>query len=94
MGLLINIRYGKNTVRVYNQLRMGTLILGPLFVLSGIADFFWFGTTTFQGRVLIGVERIIVDAIFIVIGLLLCRLRLTVLREKRTHDKIASFFCT
>jgi hypothetical protein len=90
MGLLRDIRYGKTTIRVYSQMRTGATIGGPLFVLMGIVELFGFGATSFQGKVLTGVGRIVSDVLFVVIGLLLCYLRLTILRDRRSYDKSKS----
>jgi len=81
MGFLQNIRDGKNTVRVYNQLRVVTA-LGPFFVLIGIVDLLGFATTSARG-----IERITADVMFIALGLLLFYFRLTIFREKRTYNK-------
>jgi hypothetical protein len=90
MGLLRDIRYGKSTVRVYNQMRTGATIAGPLFVLMGFGGLFGFGATSFQGKVLTGFGCMILDVLFVVIGLLLCYLRLTILRDRRSYDKSKS----
>lgn len=87
MGLLQNIRHGKGTIRNYNQMRMSAAILGPFFILMGIAGFLGFGTLSVQGKALTGIWRIVWDSLLAGIGLLLCYLRLTILREKRAYDK-------
>lgn len=89
MGLFIEI---KKLGRAYTfiWLRTMALVIGPIFVLGGVAGMFGFGTIKALGTVLTGISRIIVCSLCIVIGLLLFRLWFTRPQEKQINNKSTS----
>ena len=87
MAFIQRIRSGPLVVRIYNRSRLVLAIIGPLFMLAGIADLFGIGTITLNGRVLLGIERVIHDILFILLGIIFISLRFTLFREKQQCEE-------
>ena len=73
-------------MRMYNQWRLGFAVLGPMFVIMGVAAMFGFGDVRAAGEQVTGIERIIMSFALIALGVLFCYLRATAFREKRKYS--------
>jgi len=82
MSFLSRIRQ-YNTVRVYNDMRRSLAVLSVGFTVGGITGLLGFGETRSSGQLVEGTERLIALLLFIVLGVLLGLLRLTVFRDRR-----------
>jgi len=85
MSLLSRIRQ-YNTVRVYNDMRRSLAVLSVGFIVAGIMGWLGFGETRSSGQLVEGTERLIALLLFIVLGILLGLLRLTVFRNPRASE--------
>ena len=82
MSFLSRIRQ-YNTVRVYNDMRRSLAVLSVGFIVGGVMGLLGFGETRSSGQLVEGTERLIAPLLFIVLGVLLGLLRLTVFRNRR-----------
>ena len=82
MSFLSRIRQ-YNTVRVSNDMRRSLAVLSVGFTVGGITGLLGFGETRSSGQLVEGTERLIALLLFIVLGVLLGLLRLTVFRDRR-----------
>jgi hypothetical protein len=86
MNILRRLRNGKSAVRIYNQWRLGFAVLGPMFVIMGVAAIFGFGNVRAAGEEVTGIERVIMPFVLMALGALFCYLRATAFREKRKYS--------
>jgi hypothetical protein len=82
MGFLSRVR-GYNTVRVYNGMRRALTALAVGFVVGGVIGLLGFGETRSSGRVVEGTESVVVQVMFVGLGILFGLLRVTVFRHRR-----------
>jgi hypothetical protein len=80
----MNERPRKASQRVYNQMRVSLAVLSPGFILAGTLGILGFAELRSSGKIVHDpIERSLAGLIFIVLGVLMGALRLTVLRRRR-----------
>ena len=75
--------HDRSGVIVYNQMRLTLTLLGPGFILAGLLGLLGSDEVRSSGEVVEGMERIMIEIIFIVLGFLFIYLRLTIFKNKR-----------
>ncbi len=88
MSLLSRMRdHNRRTgVRVYNQLRLSLAMISPGFVALGALGLLGFGETRVSDQLVEGTSRVVTGLVFIVLGLIIGVLRLTVFRTPRVPE--------
>jgi len=82
MGFLLRVRQ-HNTVRVYSGMRRALTGLAVGFVVAGAMGLLGFGETRSSGQLIEGPERVIVQLLFVGLGVGLGLLRIIVFRHRR-----------